>query len=252
MVIATAPRDFSACKLMTQHSAECKSALQHRPAFSFFFFSFFFLMLSSSGCCSARAEKPVRESFFFFYRKEEERERGSQQGEVRQKEKWWRAGEVGEGRQGKDGRWENGWGGGGGGGGGFLDPIDPIGFQSYIKRAGRTSPFSGPVERRACVALSAELRPSCVQLCARRGVQYSILELTCEEKVSNVLLHQWPFWGRTGGETITCVDFTTLNSKTIGAQVLYIQLLREMHSIFQFHLLNWNRCRSVRTADWLQ
>lgn len=42
----------------------------------------------------------------------------------------------------------------------------------------------------------------------------------------------------TGGETITCVDFTTLNSKTIGAQVLYIQLLREMHSIFQFHLLN--------------
>lgn len=201
MVIATAPRDFSACKLMTQHSAECKSALQHRPAFSFFFFSFFFLMLSSSGCCSARAEKPVRESFFFFfYRREEERERGSQQGEVRQKEKWWRAGEVGEGRQGKDGRWENGWGGGGGGGGGFLDPIDPIGFRSYIKRAGRTSPFSGPVERRACVALSAELRPSCVQLCARRGVQYSILELTCEEKVSNVLLHQWPFWGRTGGE----------------------------------------------------
>ena len=65
MVIATAPRDFSACKLMTQHSAECKSALQHRPAFSFFFF--FFLMLSSSGCCSARAEKPVRESFFFFF-----------------------------------------------------------------------------------------------------------------------------------------------------------------------------------------
>lgn len=43
---------------------------------------------------------------------------------------------------------------------------------------------------------------------------------------------------RDGGETITCVDFTTLNSKTIGAQVLYIQLLREMHSIFQFHLLN--------------
>lgn len=69
MVIATAPRDFSACKLMTQHSAECKSALQHRPAFSFFFFSFFFLMLSSSGCCSARAEKPVRESFFFFLQK---------------------------------------------------------------------------------------------------------------------------------------------------------------------------------------
>ena len=41
-----------------------------------------------------------------------------------------------------------------------------------------------------------------------------------------------------GGETITRVDFTTMNSKTISAQVLYIQLLREMHSISQFHLLN--------------
>lgn len=148
---------------------------------------------------------------------------------------------MGEGRQGKDGRWENGWG-GGGGGGGFLDPIDPIGFRSYIKRAGRTSPFSGPVERRACVALSAELRPSCVQLCARRGVQYSILELTCERKYPMYFYTNDLFEGgrgeRDGGETITCVDFTTLNSKTIGAQVLYIQLLREMHSIFQFHLLN--------------
>ena len=41
-----------------------------------------------------------------------------------------------------------------------------------------------------------------------------------------------------GRETITCVDFTTLNLKTISTRVLYIQLLREIHSIFQFHLLN--------------
>ena len=105
---------------------------------------------------------------------------------------------MGEGRQGKDGRWENGW--GGGGGGGFLDPIDPIGFWSYIKLAGQTSPFSGPVERRACVALSAELRPSCVQLCARRGstIQYFGADLRGES--IQCTFTPMTFWREKGGE----------------------------------------------------